>query len=274
MKNTSILLLIIITAFSCTNHKNDDTRNIILNDTITTSSGLKYIFIKEGTGRKIKVGSKVKAYTDLYLNNADTIFWTTATDKDSIFQFIHGKTRLIKGFSELNNYLAEGDEVIAILPDSLAYGKKGRSGMPGGATLIYDPYIVRFVSEPKEVLSDTLYAITTSENSKAATDFYEKALNSELKKNYHTDQEDMMDLLAKLNKDSLYSESEYLADFFLGKTDDEYTRESFYYYKVVALEGQGKIEDAIILVEPIVKKDGSQEWWMGILTRLQEKLAK
>ncbi len=65
-------------------------------------------------------------------------------------QFIHGKTRLIKGFSELNNYLSEGDEVVAILPDSLAYGKAGRNGMPGGATLIYKPYIVRSVSEPEE----------------------------------------------------------------------------------------------------------------------------
>ncbi len=273
MKNTSIILIIMITAFSCANRKNNDnTRNITLNDTVTTSSGLKYIFLKEGTGRKIEVGSKVKAYTDLYINDADTIFWTTSSEKDSIFQFIHGKTSLIKGFSELNNYLVEGDEVIAILPDSLAYGKKGRGDMPGGATLIYNPYIVRFVSEPKEVLSDTLYAITTSQNPEAATNFYEIVLNSEVQQDYHAELEDMMDLLAKLNKDSLYAESEYMADYFLEKTEDDYTREGFYYYKIVALEGQGKIREAINILEPIVRQEGSQEWWKAILTELQQKL--
>jgi len=150
MKNIIFITLIILIVVSCVNNNStEDQRNIALNDTITTPSGLKYIFLKKGTGRKIEVGSEVKAYTDLYLNDADTIFWTTAADKDSVFQFIHGKTRLIKGFTELNNYLSEGDEVIAILPDSLAYGKEGRAGMPGGATLIYNPYIVRSVSEPK-----------------------------------------------------------------------------------------------------------------------------
>ncbi|MDB4304109.1 FKBP-type peptidyl-prolyl cis-trans isomerase [Desulfosarcina sp.] len=151
MKNIISLSIIIIIALSCVNQPNNkDQENFSLNDTITTTSGLKYIFLKKGKGPKIELGSEVKAYTDLYINDADTIFWTTATEKDSVFQFTHGKTRLIKGFSELNNYLSEGDEVIAILPDSLAYGKAGRNGMPGGATLIYKPYIVKSVSEPKE----------------------------------------------------------------------------------------------------------------------------
>lgn len=264
-----------ITAFSCGNIKNnEDTRNITLNDTITTSSGLKYIFLKKGTGPKIEVGSIVKAYTNLYINDADTIFWTTASEKDSIFRFVHGKTSLIKGFSELNSYLSEGDEVIAILPDSLAYGKDGRNGMPGGATLIYNPYLVRSVSEPKEVLSDTLYAIITSENSNAATIYYEKVMKSEVKKNYHTDLDNMMDLIAKLNKDSLYSESEYWADYFLQKTEDYDLQKGFKYYKLVALEAQGKIKEAILLVEPIAKQDGSKEWWKTKLIELQEKLDK
>ena len=82
MKNISILLLIVFTALSCSNNKNHgNNRNIILNDTITTSSGLKYIFLKEGKGRKIEIGSKVKAYMDLYINDADTIFWTNQQKK-------------------------------------------------------------------------------------------------------------------------------------------------------------------------------------------------
>ena len=86
LKNIPVILLIAFTIFSCNNNeKLNNSRNIILNDTITTLSGLKYIFLKEGKGRKIEIGSKVKAYTDLYINDADTIFWTTSTEKDSIF---------------------------------------------------------------------------------------------------------------------------------------------------------------------------------------------
>ena len=95
------------------------------------------MFLKVGKGRKIEIGSKVKAYYDLYINDADTIDESTSTEKDSIFEFVHGKTPLIKGFSELNNYLIEGDEVIAIIPDSLAYGEESNE------TLIYKPYIVK-----------------------------------------------------------------------------------------------------------------------------------
>ncbi len=274
MKNITFFILIIIITFSCVNNNtSEDQRNITLNDTITTSSGLKYIILEDGNGRKIEVGCKVRSYTDLYINDADTIFWTTASEKDSVFQFIHGKTPLIKGFSELNNYLSEGDVVIAILPDSLAYGKKGRGDMPGGATLIYDPYIVKYVSEPKEVLTDTLYAIIASKDLSEAINFYKKVLSSALKKKYHTELEDMMDLLGKLNKDSLYSESEFLADYFLAKTEDVYTKEGFYYYKVMALEGQGKLEEAINLVESILKQEESQQWWDSILNNLKENQA-
>ncbi len=57
MKNIIFLSLVILMAFSCVNrNKNEDQRNITLNDTITTESGLKYIFLKEGKGRKIEVG--------------------------------------------------------------------------------------------------------------------------------------------------------------------------------------------------------------------------
>ena len=195
MKNIIILLLITSTGLSCSNNKKDNhNRNIILKDTITTSSGLKYIFLKEGNGRKIEIGSKVKAYYDLYINDSDTIAETTSTEKDSIFEFIHGISSLIKGFSELNNYLVEGDEVIAIIPDSLAYGKESNE------TLIYNPYIIKYVPEPKEMLNDTIYTITTTQDSEKAIKLYEKILASDLKNNYHTDIDQMLNLLTKLKK--------------------------------------------------------------------------
>ena len=273
MKNISVISLMLFSLLSCNEgKKNIKNRNITLNDTVTTSSGLKYIFLKEGKGRKIEVGSKVKSYTDLYINNADTIFWTTSTDKDSIFQFIHGKTSLIKGFSELNNYLVEGDEVIAIIPDSLAYGKEGRSGVPPGATLVYNPYIVKHVSEAKKILSDTLYTISSSTNSRTSIKFYETVMSSELKNEYHAELDDMSDLLMKLNKDSLFLETEILADYFIDKTKETDLLQGFCYYKLVALDAQGKYQEAILFVEPLTTQESNQEFWKSSLIELQEKL--
>lgn len=264
MKNMLILLLIVLIGLSCSNNKKDSlNRNIILNDTITTSSGLKYIFLKEGKGRKIEIGSKVKAYYDLYINDSDTIAETTSTEKDSIFEFIHGISPLIKGFVELNGYLREGDKVIAILPDSLSYGEE---------TLIYNPYIVKYVPEPKEMLNDTLYTITSTENAKNAIKLYETILNSDLKNRYHTDLDQMIILMIELRKDSLHSESEYLADYFSKKTDDVFLNEYFISFKLSALEGQGKYEEAISLIEPLVEKGNYKQLWQKHLVRLKEKL--
>lgn len=274
MKKVSIILIIISTALSLSAQKNNDAnRHIFLNDTVTTSSGLKYIFLKEGKGRKIEVGSLVKAYTDLYVNDADTVHWSTSTEKDSIFEFIHGKTPLIKGFTELNNYLAEGDEVIAILPDSLAYGKNGSSdGIPPGARLIYNPYIVKYVSEPKELLSDTLYTITKTTDAKTAAKFYEEVINNELKNDYYTDLNTMFQLLEKLNKDSLYTEVQYLADYFVDKTNDNDLQDGFKYYKILTLYEQGKYKEAFALVEPLTRQERNQKFWKTILNEIQKKL--
>ena len=272
MKNITSLLLIIFTTLSCSDKKESHNRNIKLNDTITTFSGLKYIFLKEGIGRKVEIGTKVKAYYDLYINDADTIFESTSENKDSIFEFIHGSNAVIEGFSELNSYLIEGDEVIAIIPDSLAYGEEGSGGVPANATLIYKPYIIKYVPEPKEILSDTLYILASTKNAKEAINFYEKVINSNLKNNYHTDDYLMFILMDKMNQDSLYSEMEYLADYLSKTTDDPSLNEYFIYFKILALEEQGKMEEAITIIEPLIETGHYKDLWQENLKRLEEKL--
>ncbi|WCO00769.1 FKBP-type peptidyl-prolyl cis-trans isomerase [Psychroserpens ponticola] len=274
MKKSALLVIITLLLTSCGNDKkHNHNRNIVLNDTITTPSGLKYIFIKEGFGQKIEDGSKVKAFTELYINDNPEIFWSTAGEKDSVFAFIHGKTTLIKGFTELNSYLAEGDKVIAILPDSLAYGNKVKNGVPVGSTLIYSPYEVRYASKAKELLEDTLYNIASTVNSKAAIDFYETILNSDLKDKYHTDVEDLAELLLNLNKATLYKESEDLASYFLQKTDEDNMKQSFSFYKLLALESQGKFDEALNLVKPLATQVTNQEWWHNKMLELKTKVA-
>jgi FKBP-type peptidyl-prolyl cis-trans isomerase len=43
---------------------------------------------------------------------------------DSLFTFVAGYSRVIKDFVEVSLLLREGDEIVAILPDSIAYGAK------------------------------------------------------------------------------------------------------------------------------------------------------
>ena len=97
MKKVFILYIAIALFYSCKQEEKEEFRNIILGDTICTPSGLKYIFLKEGNGRPIHLRSKVEAYMDLYINESDSIYWSTSTEEDSIFRFIHGVTFMIRG---------------------------------------------------------------------------------------------------------------------------------------------------------------------------------
>lgn len=272
MKNYLILLLIVASFYSCNQEEKKESRNIVLGDTISTASGLKYIFLKEGKGKSIKKNSKVEEYMDLYLNESDSIFWSTSTEKDSIIGFIHASTSMIKGFEELNTYLVEGDEVIAILPDSIAYGKEGGNGMPPGTTLIYNPLIVKKVSEPKKLINDTLQAITTTMGSQAAINFYQKVINTELKNEFHTDMDLLFGLLDSLSDKKLYAETEKLSVHFGEITKENSELETFAFYEMFALEEQGKINDAMLIVDEQLKKESHWDWWKGKKKNLEKKL--
>ena len=275
MKKLVVILSIIVVVFSCKNKNSVVSIETSLGDTIQTASGLKYYYLNRGNGKKINEGSKVAVYTDLYLNDSDSVFWTTSTASDSLFTFYHKKTSLIKGFSELHNYLVEGDEVIAILPDSIAYGKEGRNGVPPAATLVYNPLIVNSVSEPKILLSDSIFSIVTTQDIEAGKKFYEKVMTSEVKNIFHTDMDLMVNnLLRSLLRDSLYAETESFAKFLLTKTNDNMHQRTLAFQASSAAEAQENYEVAISYLEPWAKKEPEQPWWKNKINELKGKLNK
>ena len=270
-----VTLFFILLLSGCKENSNTIDRNITLNDTITTPSGLKYIFLKEGNGRQIEDGSKVRAFTELYINDDPEVFWTTTESTDSVFQFIHGKTKVIDGFKELNSYLVEGDSVIGILPPSIAYGDKEKNGVPVGSTLIYKPYYVEFVSEPKMVLKDTLITITKDQNVDAAISYYETIINSDAKNEYHSEGQDMYDVVYQLYSDSLYSETDKFSKLLLASapSDNNELIQTLSYLRLQSLIALGNYEDAIKLSEPLSKQYYNQVWWHQQTTELKEKVA-
>ena len=268
MKKFSIVLVAAITLSSCNKEIKKIDRNITIGDTIKTESGLQYIFLKEGNGLKIKEGSKVSVYTDLYLNKDKKVFWTTSTAKDSSFTFILGDPRLIKGFSELHKYLYEGDEVAAILPYTIAYGETGRRGIPAKSTLYYNPLVIKTVSKPKEELKDTLVALVKQKSANDAVSFYENASDAD----FHKDLNLMGNFLQTLNRDSLFVDLEILSTFFYKKASKTEEKQEFSYYNILALEGQGKIKEAIKIIEPLTKQEVNQAYWKNYLSGLRAKL--
>ena len=269
------LSLFIITVFLCSCNKkpNKVSEKNNLGDTIQTASGLKYYYLKKGDGRKIEETSKVSVYTDLYMNDSDSVFWTTSTAADSLFTFYHKKTSLIKGFSELHDYLVEGDEVIAYLPYTIAYGKDGSRGIPPKATLVYNPLVVKSVSEPKALLSDSLYTITRDKGVQAATAFYNQVMSSEETNTYHSDMDLMVNnFLQTLSRDSLFAEVETFSKFFMERTDVTHHRRTLAFQAANAAEAQENYQDAITYLEPWAAKEPDQPWWKNKIAELNKKL--
>lgn len=272
MKTLLSVVLLSALFFSCKQNNTGVSPTSSLGDTIQTESGLKYYFYKKGNGRKIEPSSKVAVYTDLYVNNADTIFWSTATSEDSLLNFYHRKTPLISGFTEVHDYLSEGDEIIVIIPNSLAYGKAGRGAMPPSATLIYNPLVIKSVSEPKPLISDSLFTTLKTKGVADAIAQYETLINSKAKENYHSDFELLTsNLMRSLTKDSLFAEQEAIANFLVTKTEDQNYHRNLAVQAANAAEAQGKYAEAIVYLQPWANKEPNEPWWQNRIKALRKK---
>lgn len=146
MKSFLLIITIALVLASCqfkSSHSSDEK----VDNIICTASGLQYYYIKKGDGPKVEPGSKVGTYLSLKVE--DSVVWNTNELPDSLFTFVADSTRLIKGFTEVSLLLRQGDEIVAILPDSLAYGAKGAGDViPPHATLVYDVFKVVKVEAP------------------------------------------------------------------------------------------------------------------------------
>ena len=266
------LLSIFILLASCKEKPTTADDATALGDTITTSSGLKYLYLKKGNGQKIEMGSMVVSYTDLYIKELDSLLWTTSTMHDSVFKFIQEKETMIKGFTELNSYLVEGDEVVAVLPDSIAYGKEDHNGLPGGSTLVYDPYVVKKVTPKKEDITDTLVQIIKTQKVDDALRFYEEERDKAAQGSFHTDVDLIyMGLLTELVQDSLATEILQVADYMEAQTSDSNTLFALQTVQVYALQMQGKLEEALAEAQTYAANTDAENeaYWQNRLAELQ-----
>jgi len=108
---------------------------------VTTSSGLKYIDVKAGTGAAPRTGQTcVMHYTGwLYDNGKKGAKFDSSLDRGEPFEFKIGMRQVIAGWDEGVATMKVGGKRTLIIPPALGYGARGAgSVIPPNATLLFD----------------------------------------------------------------------------------------------------------------------------------------
>jgi len=106
-------------------------------DTLKTASGLKYIYVNQGTGTKAENGKTVSVHYSGYL--MDGKLFDSSIERGEPIQFPLGQGMVIKGWEEGIALMKVGDKMRLVIPSDLGYGARGAGGViPPNATLIFD----------------------------------------------------------------------------------------------------------------------------------------
>ena len=163
IKQTSLFHIIILVFFFISGS--------FAGDTVTTSTGLKYIVIKKGSGKKSETGKFAEVhYTGWLLDGKK---FDSSRDRNETFEFTLGAKQVIKGWDEGVALMRIGDEFRLILPPELAYGENGAGEIiPPNATLVFDVELIGVHKATKPII-DTLMSIIVNKNVEAAIETYE-----------------------------------------------------------------------------------------------------
>jgi peptidylprolyl isomerase len=109
---------------------------------ITTKSGLKYVELKEGTGKAAKAGDTVDVHYTGWLTNGKK--FDSSVDSGKPFSFSLGAGQVIKGWDEGVAGMKEGGKRKLMIPPALAYGADGRPPViPGNAELVFEVELLK-----------------------------------------------------------------------------------------------------------------------------------
>lgn len=105
--------------------------------TVTTPSGAKMEFTKEGKGPAAKPGQTVIVhYTGTLMSGRK---FDSSRDRGEPFSFRLGAGQVIRGWDEALAMMKVGDRAMITIPPHLGYGARGAGGViPPNATLLFD----------------------------------------------------------------------------------------------------------------------------------------
>lgn len=106
-----------------------------------TSTGLRYIVLREGQGEPAKPGDKVMVlYTGRLI---DGKIFDQDQDRDHPIPVHVKRGEVIDGWDQILQFMKKGEKRIVIIPSELGYGTRGSPpNIPRNATLIFEMEIV------------------------------------------------------------------------------------------------------------------------------------
>ncbi len=114
-------------------------------------SGIYYLNLKPGTGKKVELGDTVTLnYEGRFLNGK---FFDSTVKRQQPFQYVYGtEWQVIKGLEEAIGIMSEGEKSLFILPSELGFGNQGSSNqvIPPFTSLIFEVEILK-VSSPHKI---------------------------------------------------------------------------------------------------------------------------
>jgi FKBP-type peptidyl-prolyl cis-trans isomerase len=107
-----------------------------------TSTGIRYVIRKEGTGESPKSGDRVSVlYIGTLLNGKR---FDSREDPASPLVFRVGREEVIAGWDQTLPNMKVGEKRLVIIPGSLAYGSHGRAPNIGrDATLVFEMELLK-----------------------------------------------------------------------------------------------------------------------------------
>lgn len=106
-----------------------------------TSTCLRYVVEKQGTGEPANPGDKVEVlYTGRLLNGK---VFDQQLDPNHPFTFRVRRGQVIVGWDQILQLMRKGDKWIVIVPSQLAYGTRGQPPtIPPDATLVFEMELI------------------------------------------------------------------------------------------------------------------------------------
>lgn len=240
MKNIQFLSLVVIVGLFISSCSGFHGGKAGIGDTITTASGLKYVYMAKGNGRQIDSGSRVGTYLSLKVNGQ--VIWNTNQLPDSTMTFIQGHDPMIKGFVELMGLLREGDKVAAVMPSKIAYGAQGAgNAVPPNATLVYDKVNILHVSEPRFVQTDTLLK-AISEGGVDELDKVYKRISTVDSAKYHSDPNAWASVWNQLMEMQDYEKALAVLTYFKQYNENN---NDLHYYLAMTYDSMGDFKSAL-----------------------------
>lgn len=108
-----------------------------------TTTGIRFIILREGEGDSPKPGDKVNVlYVGRLLNGK---VFDQATEPDKPFTFRVRREMVIEGWDQVLQLMKRGEKRLVIIPPELAYGTRGQPPKIGrNATLVFEIELMSF----------------------------------------------------------------------------------------------------------------------------------